>query len=84
MYRMVVTDLDGTLLNNKKQVSEANAKAIHKPKRSKYNLCYGNRTIRCYDESVHKTIKKYQILSLGVMEQSFETLGPEKSYMKII
>ena len=28
MYRMVVTDLDGTLLNNKKQVSEANAKAI--------------------------------------------------------
>ena len=28
MYRMVVTDLDGTLLNNKKQVSEANVKAI--------------------------------------------------------
>ena len=28
MYRMVVTDLDGTLLNNKKQVSEANVKVI--------------------------------------------------------
>lgn len=28
MYRMVVTDLDGTLLNNKKQVSETNVKAI--------------------------------------------------------
>ena len=50
MYRMVVTDLDGTLLNNQKQVSEANAKAIHKPKRSKHNICYGNRTIGCYDK----------------------------------
>lgn len=27
---------------------------------------------------------KISILSLGVMEQSFETLGLEKSYMKII
>lgn len=32
MYRMVVTDLDGTLLNNKKQVSEGNRKAIQKLK----------------------------------------------------
>ena len=32
MYRMVVTDLDGTLLNNKKQVSEGNAQAIKKLK----------------------------------------------------
>lgn len=32
MYRMVVTDLDGTLLNNKKQVSEGNAEAIRKLK----------------------------------------------------
>ena len=30
MYRMVVTDLDGTLLNSKKQVSDGNAKAIMK------------------------------------------------------
>lgn len=30
MYRMVVTDLDGTLLNRKKQVSDGNAKAIMK------------------------------------------------------
>ncbi len=50
MYRMVVTDLDGTLLNSQKQVSDANVKAIYKPKRSKHNLCYGNRTIGCYDE----------------------------------
>ena len=27
---------------------------------------------------------KMSILSLGVMELSFETLGPEKSYVKII
>ena len=32
MYRMVVTDLDGTLLNSQKQVSDANAKAIYKLK----------------------------------------------------
>lgn len=32
MYRMVVTDLDGTLLNDQKQVSKANAKAIQKLK----------------------------------------------------
>ena len=32
MYRMVVTDLDGTLLNSKKQVSEGNAQAIKKLK----------------------------------------------------
>lgn len=32
MYRMVVTDLDGTLLNSQKQVSDANAKAIEKLK----------------------------------------------------
>ena len=32
MYRMVVTDLDGTLLNSQKQVSDANPKAIYKLK----------------------------------------------------
>ena len=32
MYRMVVTDLDGTLLNSQKQVSDANTKAIQKLK----------------------------------------------------
>lgn len=32
MYRMVVTDLDGTLLNSQKQVSEGNEKAIMKLK----------------------------------------------------
>ena len=32
MYRMVVTDLDGTLLNSKKQVSDGNAQAIMKLK----------------------------------------------------
>ena len=32
MYRMVVTDLDGTLLNSQKQVSEGNIEAIHKLK----------------------------------------------------
>lgn len=32
MYRMVVTDLDGTLLNSQKQVSDGNAQAIMKLK----------------------------------------------------
>lgn len=32
MYRMVVTDLDGTLLNHEKQVSDGNRKAIEKLK----------------------------------------------------
>ena len=32
MYRMVVSDLDGTLLNSQKQVSDGNAQAIMKLK----------------------------------------------------
>ena len=64
MYRMVVTDLDGTLLTIKTGF-RGQCKGNSKPKRSKYNLCYGNRTIRCYDESIHKTIKKNVDIVIG-------------------
>lgn len=30
MYKMVIIDLDGTLLNDEKQVSKKNAETIHK------------------------------------------------------
>ena len=55
MYRMVVTDLDGTLLNSQKQVSDANAKAIYKLKDQ--NITFVMATGR-YDKGIHKTIKK--------------------------
>lgn len=83
MYRMVVTDLDGTLLNNKKQVSEANVKAIQnlKDQNITFVMATGRSDVmtRAYTKQL-----KMSILSLGVMELSFETLGPEKSYVKII
>ena len=83
MYRMVVTDLDGTLLNNKKRVSEANVKAIQnlKDQNITFVMATGRSDVmtRAYTKQL-----KISILSLGVMEQSFETLGLEKSYMKII
>ena len=84
MYRMVVTDLDGTLLNNKKQVSEANVKAIQNLKDQNITFVMATGRSDVMTRAYTKQLKKCRILSLGVMELSFETLGPEKSYVKII
>ena len=58
MYRMVVTDLDGTLLNNKKQVSEANVKAIQNLKDQNITFVMATGRSDVMTKSRHKTIKK--------------------------
>lgn len=83
MYRMVVTDLDGTLLNSQKQVSDANAKAIYKLKDQNITFVMATGRSDVMTKAYTKQLKM-QILSLDVTELSFETSGPEKSYMKII
>ena len=74
MYRMVVTDLDGTLLNSQKQVSDANAKAIYKLKDQ--NITFVMATGR--SDVMTKAYTK-QLKNADIVEQDYyETISKAK------
>lgn len=72
MYKMVVVDLDGTLLNSKKQVSKRNAEVInkiHNEKGVQFVIATGRNIndISQVIEAIGDTINKYIIASNGAI-----------------
>ena len=66
MYKMVVLDLDGTLLNDKKQVSKRNVEIINKIQKEKgvlFVIATGQniKNISYIIETIGKAINQYKI-----------------------
>ena len=70
MYKMVIIDLDGTLLNDKKEVSEEDANTINRAFKEKGTFCViaTGRTYMCAEhiaKLVGEGLSKYIIASTG-------------------
>lgn len=88
MYKMVVVDLDGTLLNDKKQVSQRNAEIINKIQKEKdvlFVIATGQniKNISYIIETIGEAINQYIIASNGaIIKDNVKNKYLLKRYLK--